>query len=136
MPQYLYQVAYTSESLAAQIKNPQDRLESVGKQITDAVGRPDTGRRLLVWGVRRLGDRRRLRRRHDGRGRPRYRCGRGGPGRQDHASAKRRSVGSGPEEGAGGQRPVPPRPVGTTTPRRRWESGGHAGISPFSWRVA
>ena len=30
MPQYLYQVAYTSESLAAQIKNPQDRLELVG----------------------------------------------------------------------------------------------------------
>jgi uncharacterized protein with GYD domain len=38
MPQYLYQVAYTSESLAAQIKNPQDRLEVVGKQISDAVG--------------------------------------------------------------------------------------------------
>lgn len=38
MPQYLYQVAYTSESLAAQIKNPQDRLELVGKQIADAVG--------------------------------------------------------------------------------------------------
>ena len=38
MPQYLYQVAYTSESLAAQIKNPQDRLEIVGKQIADAVG--------------------------------------------------------------------------------------------------
>ena len=38
MPQYLYQVAYTSESLAAQIKNPQDRLELVGKQLVDAVG--------------------------------------------------------------------------------------------------
>ena len=38
MPQYLYQVAYTPESLAAQIKNPQDRLELVGKQIADAVG--------------------------------------------------------------------------------------------------
>ena len=38
MPQYLYQVAYTSESLAAQIKNPQDRLEVVGKQIAAAVG--------------------------------------------------------------------------------------------------
>jgi len=38
MPQYLYQVAYTSESLAAQIKNPQDRLDLVGKQITAAVG--------------------------------------------------------------------------------------------------
>ena len=38
MPQYLYQVAYTAESLAAQIKNPQDRLEIVGQQISDAVG--------------------------------------------------------------------------------------------------
>jgi uncharacterized protein with GYD domain len=43
MPQYLYQVAYTSESLAAQIKNPQDRLELVGKQIADAVGAKITG---------------------------------------------------------------------------------------------
>src|SRR5919204_2945453 len=38
MPQYLYQVAYTPESLAAQMKNPQDRLELVGKQLNDAVG--------------------------------------------------------------------------------------------------
>jgi len=38
MPQYLYQVGYTPESLAAQIKNPQDRLEMVGKQLADAVG--------------------------------------------------------------------------------------------------
>jgi uncharacterized protein with GYD domain len=38
MPQYLYQVAYTPESLAAQIKNPQDRLQLVGKQLADAVG--------------------------------------------------------------------------------------------------
>jgi uncharacterized protein with GYD domain len=38
MPRYLYQVAYTSESLAAQIKSLQDRLELVGKQIADAVG--------------------------------------------------------------------------------------------------
>jgi uncharacterized protein with GYD domain len=38
MSQYLYQVAYTSESLAAQIKTPQDRLEVVGKQTSDAVG--------------------------------------------------------------------------------------------------
>ena len=38
MPQYLYQVAYTSESIAAQIKNPQDRLKLVGKQIASAVG--------------------------------------------------------------------------------------------------
>ncbi len=38
MPQYLYQLAYTPESLAAQIKNPQDRLKVVGKQLTAAVG--------------------------------------------------------------------------------------------------
>ena len=38
MPQYLYQVAYTPESLAAQIKNPQDRLQVVGKELADAVG--------------------------------------------------------------------------------------------------
>ena len=38
MPQYLYQVAYTPESLAAQIKNPQDRLQVVGKQLAEAVG--------------------------------------------------------------------------------------------------
>jgi uncharacterized protein with GYD domain len=29
MPLYLYQAAYTSESLAAQIKEPQDRIETV-----------------------------------------------------------------------------------------------------------
>jgi uncharacterized protein with GYD domain len=28
MPQYMYEVAYTPESLAAQIKHPQDRLEA------------------------------------------------------------------------------------------------------------
>jgi uncharacterized protein with GYD domain len=38
MAQYLYQLAYTAESLAAQIKNPQDRLEVVGKQLVAAVG--------------------------------------------------------------------------------------------------
>ena len=38
MPQYLYQLTYTPESLAAQTKNPQDRLEIVGKQLADAVG--------------------------------------------------------------------------------------------------
>jgi uncharacterized protein with GYD domain len=38
VPQYLYQVAYTPESLAAQIKNPEDRLEVVGQQIAKAVG--------------------------------------------------------------------------------------------------
>lgn len=38
MPQYLYQVAYTAESLAAQVKHPEDRLEVVGKQLAAAVG--------------------------------------------------------------------------------------------------
>src|SRR5262245_31082122 len=37
MPQYLYQLAYTAESLAAQMKNPQDRLELVGKQLAETV---------------------------------------------------------------------------------------------------
>ena len=30
MPQYLYQLSYTAESLAAQIQNPQDRIETAG----------------------------------------------------------------------------------------------------------
>ena len=38
MPQYLYQVTYTAESLAAQVKHPEDRLEVVGKQLAAAVG--------------------------------------------------------------------------------------------------
>ena len=38
MSQYLYQVSYTPESLAAQIKKPQDRLAIVGKQLAEAVG--------------------------------------------------------------------------------------------------
>ena len=33
MPRYLYQAAYTSQSLAAQIKNPADRLQVVADQI-------------------------------------------------------------------------------------------------------
>ena len=38
MPLYLYQGAYTSESIAAQIKNPQDRLEVAAKPLLAAVG--------------------------------------------------------------------------------------------------
>jgi uncharacterized protein with GYD domain len=38
MPQYLLQVAYTPESLAAQMKNPQDRIEVVSKQLAESVG--------------------------------------------------------------------------------------------------
>jgi uncharacterized protein with GYD domain len=37
MPLYMYQAAYTAESLAAQIKEPRDRLEVV-KPAFDAVG--------------------------------------------------------------------------------------------------
>jgi uncharacterized protein with GYD domain len=38
MPQYMYQIAYTSESWAAQVKNPQNRVETVGKAACEAVG--------------------------------------------------------------------------------------------------
>src|SRR5258708_32321626 len=38
MPLYMYQAAYTAESWAAQMKNPQNRVESVGRQATEAVG--------------------------------------------------------------------------------------------------
>ena len=35
---YLYELAYTAESLAAQIKNPQDRIEVAAKPVAQAVG--------------------------------------------------------------------------------------------------
>lgn len=38
MPLYMYQAAYTPESWAAQMKNPQNRVESVGRQTTEVVG--------------------------------------------------------------------------------------------------
>ena len=38
MPLYMYQAAYTAESWAAQMKDPQNRVESVGRQATEAVG--------------------------------------------------------------------------------------------------
>jgi uncharacterized protein with GYD domain len=38
MPLYMYQAAYTAESWAAQVKSPQNRVESVGRQATEAVG--------------------------------------------------------------------------------------------------
>ncbi|HYW27222.1 MAG TPA: GYD domain-containing protein [Terriglobales bacterium] len=37
MPLYMYQGAYTAESVAAQIKNPQDRIEAV-RPAFDAMG--------------------------------------------------------------------------------------------------
>jgi uncharacterized protein with GYD domain len=36
MPLYLYQAAYTAESLAAQMKNPTDRFATVAKQVKAA----------------------------------------------------------------------------------------------------
>ena len=38
MPLYMYQAAYTSESWSAQMKNPQNRVETVGRQVCEAVG--------------------------------------------------------------------------------------------------
>ena len=38
MPRYLYQAAYTPESLAAQIKDPEDRLEVVRPALEAAGG--------------------------------------------------------------------------------------------------
>jgi len=35
---YLYQAAYTAESLAAQIKNPEDRLTKVSEQLESTIG--------------------------------------------------------------------------------------------------
>lgn len=45
MPLYMYQAAYTPESWAAQIKNPQNRVETVGRQACEAVG----GRMVGGW---------------------------------------------------------------------------------------
>ena len=39
MPLYLYQLAYTAESLAAQIKEPQDRIERVRPWLETAGGK-------------------------------------------------------------------------------------------------
>lgn len=38
MTQYLYQIAYTPESLAAQMKSPADRIAQVGAMIEQSVG--------------------------------------------------------------------------------------------------
>jgi uncharacterized protein with GYD domain len=38
MPLFMYQAAYTPESWAAQVKNPQDRIENVARQACEAVG--------------------------------------------------------------------------------------------------
>ena len=38
MALYMYQAAYTADSWAAQIKNPQNRVETVGRQVCEAAG--------------------------------------------------------------------------------------------------
>ena len=38
MPAYLYQLSYTPESLAAQIKKPTDRLLTAAKPVAEAAG--------------------------------------------------------------------------------------------------
>src|ERR1700716_1180579 len=38
MPLYMYQAAYTAESIAAQLKKPENRVEAVGRSVCEAVG--------------------------------------------------------------------------------------------------
>ncbi len=45
MALFMYQAAYTAESWAAQIKNPQNRVETVGKAIVEAAG----GKLIGAW---------------------------------------------------------------------------------------
>lgn len=42
---YMYQAAYTAESWAAQLKHPQNRIESVGHMLCEAAG----GKLLGAW---------------------------------------------------------------------------------------
>ena len=45
MPLYMYQAAYTPESWAAQIKNPQNRVETVARKVCKAAG----GKLVGAW---------------------------------------------------------------------------------------
>jgi len=38
MPLFMYQAAYSPESWVAQMKNPQNRVETVGRQVCEAAG--------------------------------------------------------------------------------------------------
>ena len=38
MATYLYQITYTAESIAAQIGNPQDRMETAARPVVESVG--------------------------------------------------------------------------------------------------
>lgn len=45
MPLYMYQGSYAPQSWAAQLKNPQARVEAVGRQACEAVG----GKMIGAW---------------------------------------------------------------------------------------
>ena len=45
MPIYMYQAAYSAESWAAQLKDPQNRVEAVGRRLCEAAG----GKLLGAW---------------------------------------------------------------------------------------
>jgi uncharacterized protein with GYD domain len=45
MPLFMYQLAYTPESWAAQLKNPQNRAENVGRTLCEAAG----GKLVGAW---------------------------------------------------------------------------------------
>ena len=45
MPLFMWQAAYTPESWAAQLKNPQNRAETIGHQICESAG----GKLVGAW---------------------------------------------------------------------------------------
>ena len=45
MSLYMYQFAYTPESWAAQMKHPENRIESIGRQLCEAAG----GKLIGAW---------------------------------------------------------------------------------------
>src|SRR5437764_14968149 len=45
MTLFMYQAAYSSDSWAAQVKNPQNRVETVGRQLCEAGG----GKFVVGW---------------------------------------------------------------------------------------
>ena len=45
MPTFMYQAAYIADAWANQIKNPQNRIETVGRQMCEAVG----GKFIGAW---------------------------------------------------------------------------------------
>jgi hypothetical protein len=45
MPLYMFQGTYTPQSWAAQVKNPQNRIETVGREACEAVG----GKLVGAW---------------------------------------------------------------------------------------